>query len=118
HENLLLEWRPVERHSQLTGETSMIRKSIALLLSLVCSVSFAATTVPVQLLNTSGSSSGQTIVSAGPSSAAGWSTVPLTGLSSIAANTLLGNATGSTANVATVAVTGCNGAAQALQWTN
>lgn len=34
------------------------------------------------------------------------------------ANTLLGNATGSSANVTAVTVTGCNGAAQALQWTN
>ena len=39
-------------------------------------------------------------------------------LAQAAANTLLGNATGSTANVTAITVTGCNGAAQALQWTN
>jgi hypothetical protein len=39
-------------------------------------------------------------------------------LAQAGANTLLGNATGSTANVTAITVTGCNGAAQALQWTN
>lgn len=39
-------------------------------------------------------------------------------LAQAAANTVLGNATGSTANVTAITVTGCNGAAQALQWTN
>ncbi|MBU9373414.1 hypothetical protein KTE28_03585 [Burkholderia multivorans] len=34
------------------------------------------------------------------------------------ANTVLGNATGSSANITALTVTGCNGAAQALQWTN
>ncbi|RQU89772.1 hypothetical protein DF133_16050 [Burkholderia cenocepacia] len=34
------------------------------------------------------------------------------------ANTVLGNASGSSANVTALTVTGCNGAAQALQWTN
>ncbi|HHX4053956.1 MAG: hypothetical protein ACN6QT_36405 [Burkholderia contaminans] len=44
--------------------------------------------------------------------------IALSNIAQIAANTLLGNATGSTANVTAVAVTGCNGTAQALQWTN
>ncbi|UEP43143.1 hypothetical protein [Burkholderia sp. B21-005] len=44
--------------------------------------------------------------------------ITLSNIAQIAANTLLGNATGSTANVTAVTVTGCNGAAQALQWTN
>jgi parallel beta-helix repeat protein len=35
-----------------------------------------------------------------------------------AANTIIGNATGSPASPTAVTVTGCNGAAQALQWTN
>jgi hypothetical protein len=39
-------------------------------------------------------------------------------LAQAAANTVLGNATGATANVTAITVTGCNGAAQALQWTN
>ncbi|RQX81806.1 hypothetical protein DF034_17475 [Burkholderia anthina] len=44
--------------------------------------------------------------------------IALSNIAQIAGNTLLGNATGSTASVAAVTVTGCNGAAQALQWTN
>ena len=44
--------------------------------------------------------------------------IALSNIAQIAANTLLGNATGSTANVTAVTVTGCNGAAQALQWAN
>ncbi|WP_146075182.1 hypothetical protein [Burkholderia anthinoferrum] len=44
--------------------------------------------------------------------------IALSNIAQIAANTLLGNATGATANVTTVTVTGCNGAAQALQWAN
>lgn len=44
--------------------------------------------------------------------------ITLGNLAQIAANTLLGNSTGSTANAAAVSVTGCNGAAQALQWTS
>jgi hypothetical protein len=39
-------------------------------------------------------------------------------LAQAGANTLLGNATGVTGNVTAVSVAGCNGAAQALQWTN
>lgn len=97
---------------------------------------FATTLAPVQLLNPTGSAVGQAIVSTGASTAPGWaaivdsvlagSGVAVSGatgnvtvsLAQIGANTLLGNATGSTANVTAVAVTGCNGAAQALQWTN
>lgn len=133
----------------------------------------ATTLSPIQLLSPSGSTSGQAIVSAGPSSAPAWgniSAAALTGvvpvanggtnsssaggtsldnitgfastgfltrtgagtyafqsltngityanLAQAAANTVLGNATGSTANVTAITVTGCNGAAQALQWTN
>jgi hypothetical protein len=44
--------------------------------------------------------------------------ITLGNIAQVGANTLLGNATGSTANVAAVSVAGCNGAAQALQWTN
>jgi hypothetical protein len=44
--------------------------------------------------------------------------ITLGNIAQVGANTLLGNATSSTANVAAVSVAGCNGAAQALQWTN
>jgi hypothetical protein len=144
--------------------------AIALLLS---AASIATTLNPIQLLNPTGSTSGQAIVSTGASTAPAWGNVSaaaLTGIVPVAnggtnsgaasgtaldnitgfsstgfitrtgagayafqsltngityanlaqagANTLLGNATGSTANIAAVAVTGCNGAAQALQWTS
>lgn len=44
--------------------------------------------------------------------------VGLANLATQAANTLVGNATGSSASPTAITVTGCNGAAQALQWTN
>jgi hypothetical protein len=44
--------------------------------------------------------------------------VPLSSLAPQAANTVVGNSTGSTASPTAITVTGCNGAAQALQWTN
>jgi hypothetical protein len=44
--------------------------------------------------------------------------IPPANLSPQAANTVLGNATGSSASPTAIPVTGCNGAAQALQWTN
>jgi hypothetical protein len=44
--------------------------------------------------------------------------IGLANLASQAANTLVGNATGSIASPTAITVTGCNGAAQALQWTN
>lgn len=44
--------------------------------------------------------------------------VALTGLAPQAANTIVGNATSSSASPTAITVTGCNGAAQALQWTN
>jgi hypothetical protein len=44
--------------------------------------------------------------------------VSLASLATQAANTVVANATNSTASPTAVTVTGCNGAAQALQWTN
>lgn len=88
------------------------------LLCLVSGVAFSATTVPVQLLSPSGSASGQALVSTGASSAPSWGGVGLNGIAAIGANTIIGNATGSSAAPTAISVTGCNGAAQALQWTN
>lgn len=44
--------------------------------------------------------------------------LPLTSLAPQASNTVIGNATGASAKPTAITVTGCNGAAQALQWTN
>jgi len=95
-----------------------VKRFLSLILAALSASVFGATLVPVQLLNPTGSSSGQAIVSTGSSSAPGWSTLGLSGLSAISANSLVGNATNSSASPTAVSVTGCNGAAQALQWTN
>lgn len=78
----------------------------------------AATTVPVQLLNPAGSSSGQTIVSTGASSAPGWASVPLSGLSTQAANTVVANFTGSSAVPTAFSMPSCSGTANVLQYTS
>lgn len=98
----------------------MNMKRLLTLLALTCAAatSFGATLNPVQLLNPTGSTAGQAIVSTGSSSAPAWGNVTATALAAQAANTVIGNATGSSASPTAITVTGCNGAAQALQWTN
>lgn len=95
-----------------------MKRILAALAAFFTSVAFGATLSPITLLNPSGSSSGQAIVSTGASSAPVWGSVGLNGISAISANSLIGNATNSSAAPTAVSVTGCNGAAQALQWTN
>lgn len=80
--------------------------------------SFAATLSPITLLNPSGSTSGQAIVSNGPSSAPGWGTVVAGSLSPVAANTVIANPTGSTAAPVAHAVPSCSTANSALKWTS
>jgi len=96
----------------------MIKKLFGLLIALCCAPSFATTLSPVQLLNPAGSTSGQVIVSTGASSAPGWSSVPLAGLSSIAANTVLANATASSAAPAAFSMPSCSTSTSALQYTS
>lgn len=57
-----------------------MKRWIAFLLALMSAAAFAATTAPVSLLNPSGSTVGQAIISTGPSSAPAWGSVPLTGI--------------------------------------
>jgi len=60
-----------------------MKKLFGIFLALISAAAFGATTVPVQLLNPTGSSSGQAIVSTGASSAPAWGNVSaatLTGL--------------------------------------
>ncbi|MBB0023622.1 hypothetical protein D7S70_08150 [Ralstonia pickettii] len=78
----------------------------------------AATLSPVQLLNPTGSASGQTIVSNGPSSAPTWQSVPPSGLSAQAANTVLGNGTASTAPPTALTMPSCSASTNALLWTS
>ncbi|MCA7984192.1 hypothetical protein [Burkholderia vietnamiensis] len=84
----------------------------------LATVAHAATKVPVQMLDTTGSSSGQAIVSGGPSGAASWGSVSLGGLAPVAANTVLANASGSTATPAAFAMPSCSGSNNALRWTS
>jgi len=95
-----------------------MKRLITCALLALSSIAFGATLTPIQLLNPAGSTVGQAIVSTGASSAPAWGGISLTGIASIAANSLIGNATNAVAGVAAITVTGCNGAAQALQWTN
>lgn len=78
----------------------------------------ATTLNPVQLLNPAGSSSGQTIVSTGASSAPGWASLAASSLAPVGANTVVANATGSTAAPAAVSIPSCSASGNALQWTS
>lgn len=72
-----------------------MKRFLAIILALCASLAFGATTVPVQLLNPSGSSSGQAIVSTGSSSAPAWggpSASVLTGVTQY--NVAVGGSTG------------------------
>lgn len=60
-----------------------MKKLFACFLALASAAAFGTTTVPVQLLNSAGSSSGQTIVSTGTSSDPGWANVSATTLTGI-----------------------------------
>lgn len=96
-----------------------MKKFFALFIAAAISIgASAATLLPIQLLNPAGSTSGQAIISTGASSAPAWGGVSVSGLAAIASNSVIANATNSSAIPTAVTVTGCNGAAQALQWTN
>lgn len=94
-----------------------MKKFACALAALLSSIAFGATTVPVQLLNPTGSTSGQAIVSTGSGSAPAWGNVTLAGLASIAANTLVANASSASAAPSAFAMPSCSGASSALAWT-
>lgn len=82
-----------------------------------------AQTFPVQNLQVNGTSllTGALTANGGMTLTNGFTATGLvttTDLAVQAANTILANATGSSASPTAITVTGCNGAAQALQWTN
>lgn len=58
-----------------------MKRLLTLSLLLLSAFAFGATTTPVQLLNPSGSTAGQAIISTGPTSAPAWGTVTLGGVS-------------------------------------
>lgn len=84
-------------------------------LALVSSIAFGTTFSPVSLLNPAGSSNGQVIISSGASSAPGWGNISAASLGAQAANTVLANATGSSASPTAFPMPSC---ATALQWTS
>lgn len=95
-----------------------MKRLLTLALLALSSTVFAATLNPIQLLNPAGSTSGQAIVSTGASTAPAWGSVTVGGLGSVAANTVLANATGSSATPTAFAMPSCSGANNALRWTS
>lgn len=85
-----------------------MKKAIAVFLSLIASISFGATLVPIQLLNPAGSTSGQAIVSTGPSGAPAWAGVNAVTLNgaTFAAPGNIGFTTPGTGNFTTLNSTG------------
>lgn len=118
---------------------------IGALAALLSAAALATTTTPLSLISTTGSSAGQAIVSTGPTTAAAWTSivdsviagsgiavsgttgnvtvsvatngVALGQLAQQAANTVLANATSSTANVAALSMPSCSSSVSALSWT-
>lgn len=78
----------------------------------------AVTLSPVQLLNPAGSASGQTIVSTGASTPPAWGGIGVNGIAAIAANTVLANATASSASPTAFAMPNCSTSTSALQYTS
>lgn len=96
----------------------MKKIAIFVVAMLTAALAEAATLSPVQLLNPAGSTSGQAIVSTGPSTAPAWGSVAATALAPIAANSVVANKTGSTAAPTAAAVPSCSTANSALNWTS
>ena len=93
-------------------------KKLAALASLFAAFAVsAATLTPVQLLNPSGSTAGQAIVSTGSSTAPGWANVTASSVTPIASNSVYGNFTGATASPVANAVPSCSTANSALKFT-
>lgn len=95
----------------------MQRLFAAALAALFSVTAFAATLNPVQLLNPAGSTAGQAVVSTGPSTAPGWGNATASGLTPVGSNTVIANATASSASPTALAVPSCSGTSNALLWT-
>lgn len=94
-----------------------MKKILIALFALTASVAFGATTLPVQLLNPTGSTGGQAIISTGASSAPAWGNVSGAALAAQAANTVLANVTASSASPTAVAMPSCSTSSSALDYT-
>ncbi|MBU9660881.1 hypothetical protein KTF22_03105 [Burkholderia multivorans] len=90
---------------------------ISALLALTASA-HAATKVPVLMLDPTGSTVGQAVLSNGPSSQPSWQSVTFGILPTIAANTVLGNAGASSATPSAVSLPSCSASNSALKYTS
>lgn len=95
-----------------------MKRILTAFLALYSAFAFSATLVPIQLLNPTGSSSGQAIVSTGASSAPAWGGIGVNGIAAIAANTVLANVTGSSASPTAFAMPSCSASGNALNYTS
>lgn len=96
-----------------------MKRFLALALAALISFSAQATTyVPIPTLSPTGSTSGQVIKSTGPTTAPAWASVTFGILPTMAANTVLGNGTGTTASPAAIAMPSCSASGNNLQWTS
>jgi hypothetical protein len=92
----------------------LLAGALALLIPIAA---FATTLNPIQLLNPTGSTSGQAILSTGASTAPAWGNVAATALAAQAANTVVANVTASSASPTAFAMPSCSTSASALNWT-
>lgn len=95
----------------------MKKTALLIWLMLISLSAFSVTLNPIQLLNPTGSTSGQVIVSSGASSAPAWGTVPIGDLSPVASDSVLTNATGSIAAATAFSMPSCSASGNALKWT-
>lgn len=93
-----------------------MKKFIGALVALYSAFAFSATLSPVQLLNPAGSTSGQAIISTGASSAPAWGNISATALGPVAANTVIANATASSASPIAFSMPSCSTGNSALHW--
>lgn len=96
----------------------MKRILIGALAALFSVASFAASTYPLQLMNPAGSTTGQAAVSTGPTTPPAWGNVTAAALAPQAANTVVANVTGSSAQPTAVAVPSCSAANSAIKYTS
>jgi hypothetical protein len=96
----------------------MKRFLIGIFAALLSVAASGTTFTPIQLLNPVGSVAGQVIVSSGPTTVAAWGGIGVNGITAIAANTVIANATGSSASPTAFAMPSCTGSANALGYTS
>lgn len=96
----------------------MKKMGVALALLLGSALAYATTFVSPGLINPAGSATGQAIVSTGSSTSPAWGGIGVNGIAAISANTVIANATGSSASPTAFAMPSCSGANNALRWTS